>query len=203
MHAKHPFNDKNEKIVSLNIVSISYNESRRCVMDLKLFESERLRFRGFNEKDFTHLFGVLGNEEVCEYLPGDKPYTEEQVKRVLTYFINTFVIEKKNLHYAVELKDTNEFIGYCGCSYIKEYECNEIEYFLQPDFFGNGYASEMALMMKQVAFELGLTYLVGLADLSNVPSQKILEKIGYLFKEEVEHWGLKLKLYELKIKQED
>ena len=81
------------------------------------------------------------NEVVCEYLPGDKVYSLEQVKKVLNYFIKTFIVEKKNLHYIVSLKGTNRIIGYCGCSYIPEYKCNEIEYFLKPSFFNNGYAS--------------------------------------------------------------
>jgi len=164
-------------------------------MNLVKFNSERLDFRAFEEKDFNDLYAILGNEEVCEYLTGDQTYTEEQIKRLLDYFIKTFVIEKKNLHYAVTLKDTNEFIGYCGCSYIKEYECNEIEYFLKPVYFGKGYASEMAKMMKGVAINLGLKHLVGLADINNIPSQKILEKVGYKFDSVVEHWGLKLKYY--------
>ena len=134
---------------------------------------------------------------VCKFLPGDKPYTKEQVTKVLDYFVKTFVIENKNLHYAVEKKGTKEFIGYCGCSYIEEYKCNEIEYFLNPKFFGRGYASEMAFVMKDVAIELGLTSVVGLADRHNIPSQKILEKIGYVYQSDVVHWGLELKLYRL------
>ncbi len=169
-------------------------------MDLFSLSSERLDFRPFNEKDFDKLFSVLGNEEVCEYLPGDKVYTKEQVERVLNYFIKTFVPEKKNLHYASYLKNTEEFIGYCGCSYIKEYECDEIEYFLKPEYFGKGYASEMAFMMKRVAGELDLETIVGLADVDNEPSNKILLKIGYKFDKVVEHWGSTLNLYRMNLK---
>ena len=57
----------------------------------------------------------------------------------------------------------------------------------------------MAFEMKKVAKLLGLKHLVGLADINNIPSQKVLEKIGYEFKEVVEHWGSTLKYYELKL----
>jgi len=166
-------------------------------MDLTKLESGRLVFLPFEESDFDCLYSVLGNDEVCLYLPGDKAYTKEQVSRVLQYFIKTFINEKKNLHYKVLLKEDNTFIGYCGCSYIEEYKSNEIEYFLNPKFYGNKFASEMAKKMKEVAIELGLNYLVGLADINNIPSQRILEKIGYQYKKVVEHWGATLKYYEL------
>lgn len=168
-------------------------------MELQKFESSRLIFRSFTEDDYSDLYDILGNEAVCVHLPVEKSYTPEQVKRILDYFIKTFVIEKKNLHYIAVLKDTLEVIGYCGCSYIDEYKCNEIEYFLKPEFYGNKYASEMAQEMKNVAITLGLKYLVGLADVGNIPSQKILEKVGYKFKEVVNHWGLTLRLYELNL----
>ena len=168
-------------------------------MDLNSFQSDRLNFRPFCENDLGDLVSILSNKQVCEYLPGENPYTHEQVSRVLNYFIKTFIIDKKNLHFICSLKGTNTVVGYAGCSYIIEYDCNEIEYFLKPDYFGNGYASEMAFEMKKVAIELGLTHLVGLAHIDNIPSQKILEKIGYEFKNNVEHWNCPLKYYELNI----
>ncbi len=162
-------------------------------------ESKSLIYRGFRESDYEDLYEILGSEEVCKYLPIEKSYTTEQVRKVLDYFIKTFIVEKKNLHYIVSNKDTNEVIGYCGCSYIKEFNCNEIEYFLKPRFYGNKYATEIAFKMKEVATLLGFEYMVGLADIENIPSQKILEKVGYEFKEVVELWGSTLRLYELNL----
>ena len=165
---------------------------------LERFDSDRLQFRGFEADDFDDLFQILGDEEVCKYLPVEV-YNKEQVKRILKHFIDTFVIEKKDLHYIVISKDTLEVVGYCGCSYIKEYDSNEIEYFLKKKYFGLGYATEMAFMMKEVAVELRLKSVVGLADINNVPSQVILKKLGYVYSKEVDHWGLKLKLYNLNL----
>lgn len=165
--------------------------------DLKQLSSERLEYRGFTESDYDDLNEILGNEEVCRYLPVSGVYTKEQVQRVLNYFIKTFVIEEKNLHYIVTLKGTDTVIGYCGCSYIKEFECNEIEYFLKPQFFQKGYASEIAFKMKEVASSLGLKHLVGLADINNIPSQKVLEKIGYQYIDVRILWGSTLKYYQL------
>lgn len=166
-------------------------------MNLERLKTNRLVFRSFTEDDYDDLFLILNNEEVCRYLPGDKVYNADQVKGHLNYFIKTFKIEEKNLHYVVELKDTEEMIGYCGCSYIKEFNTNEIEYFLKPKYYNNGYASEMAFKMKDVAIELGFPKLVGLADINNIPSQKILEKLGYQFVSIVDLWGSKLNYYEL------
>ncbi|AIO18548.1 hypothetical protein KQ51_00668 [Candidatus Izimaplasma bacterium HR1] len=166
---------------------------------IERLESDRLEFSSFKEDDYQDLLDILGNEIVCEYLPGEKVYSSGQVKSILNYFIKTFIVEKKNLHYIVKIKGSNTVIGYSGCSYIKEYDCNEIEYFLKPQFFGNKYATEIAFKMKEVAQTLGLNHLVGLADINNIPSQKVLEKIGYKFIKVVEHWGSTLRYYELNL----
>ena len=56
-------------------------------MDLNSFQSDRLNFRPFCENDLGDLVSILSNKEVCEYLPVENPYTQEQVSRVLNYFI--------------------------------------------------------------------------------------------------------------------
>jgi ribosomal-protein-alanine N-acetyltransferase len=163
------------------------------------FESERLTFRGFCDHDLDDLFEVLGNEKVCEFLPVNGSYSKEQVKRVLNRFIQSFHPNSTDLHYIVIHTISKEVIGYCGCSFIQEYDCNEIEYFLKPQYFHRGFATEMALKMKEVAIHMGLKTLVGLADTRNRASQVILEKIGYVYQREVDHWGLRLKLFYLNL----
>ena len=56
-------------------------------MDLNNFETNRLWFRPFLESDFSDLFGILGNEEVCKYLPVKPAYSEEQVKTTQTFLV--------------------------------------------------------------------------------------------------------------------
>lgn len=167
------------------------------LMNLDAFESERLFYRAFTKNDFDDLFSILGNPKTCEYLPIKDCYNENQVNRWLDMFASNFSITRKNVTYAITLKNNTKVIGYAGCSYIKEFNCNEIEYVFNESYFGKGYASEAARKMKEVAIQLDLKKLVALADINNIPSQKILEKIGYTYIENKYLWGITLKYYEL------
>ena len=166
-------------------------------MNYNHLESTRLTYEPFKESDFDDLTDILTDSVVCEYLPGDTPYSVEMVKRWLNFFINSFSVEKKNLIYAIRIKGKDKVIGYCGCNYVAEFEANEIKYILNKNYFGFGYATEAATTMKLLAKELGLSFLVGLADIGNIPSQKVLEKIGYEYQKTVELWGATLRYYEL------
>lgn len=148
--------------------------------------SNRLEYRKFTHDDFDDLYEILGNEEVCKYIPGPVKFSREHVSKWLDFFINEFSLENRNFIYAVTLKGSNQVIGYCGCSYIREFERNEIKYFLNERYFRRGYGLEMAYRMKHLAQDAGFKFLVGLADVNNEASCKILEKIGYKFKENIE-----------------
>ena len=164
---------------------------------LDKLQSKRLSYRRFKETDLEDLFNILGDPVVCQYLPGSEVYTKEQVGKWLNYFIKSFNADKQHYIYAVTQKESDKVIGYCGCAYIDEYKCDEIKYFLNKDFFGQGLATEMAFRMKQLAKDVGLKHVVGLSDIHNIGSQKILEKIGYKYVENVSLWGSMLKYYEL------
>ncbi len=159
--------------------------------------SNRLEYRRFTEHDFNDLLEMLGDPEVCKYMPGPSSYSKEDVAKWLDFFIKEFSLENRNLIYAVSLKGRDKVIGYCGCSYVREFERNEIKYFLNKAYFRRGYGLEMAYRMKHLAKDLGFRFLVGLVDVNNVGSYKILEKIGYKYKEDIELWGSYLRYYEI------
>lgn len=165
--------------------------------------SERLSFQPFTEQDFDDLHRILSNPQTCQYLPGGKPYTEEQVLKWLHYFIKSFSIDKKHVIYAIRLHKNPRIIGYCGCNFVPEFNTNEIKYILHPDYFGHGYATEAAEMMKQIAKEFHFDTLVGLADSRNKASQRILEKIGYVYKKTIDIWGETMKYYELELQKNE
>lgn len=162
-------------------------------------ESNRLEYRIFEDADFDDLFEILGDPEVCKYVPGPSVCSKEKVQKWLRFFIDEFSLENKNVVYAVSLKGRDKVIGFCGCSYVREFERNEIKYFLNASYFSHGYGLEMAFRMKHLAKDLGFRFLVGLVDKNNVGSFKILEKIGYRYKEDIELWGSYLRYYEISL----
>ena len=168
-------------------------------MNFNHIQSNRLDYRPFAEQDYSDLQKILTNPITCTYLPGADVYTDEQVHKWLNYFLKSFSIEKKHVIYAIRLIDHPTMIGYCGCNFVPEFNTNEIKYIFHPDYFGKGYATEAAFTMKDVAKAFGFSTLVGLAEVENIASQRVLEKIGYQYIKTMDIWGGTMKYYELKL----
>ncbi len=160
-------------------------------------ESNRLEYELWQENDFDTLKQILGNPKVCEYLPGDKNKNDDEVKRWLNYFIQTFGNEKGTKIFKVKIKNTDQVIGYCGLGYVKEFDQIEIMYGMDEKYFHQGYGSEMSLRMKDLAINQNIKHLIALADINNIASNKILQKTGYTKKEQINLWGLDLNFYEM------
>jgi RimJ/RimL family protein N-acetyltransferase len=102
---------------------------------------------------------------------------EAAQKRIATRFINE---HKRNGYgtYLVSLKDTKKPIG--SVSLIKgndpgSFEHPDIGFALIPDMVGKGYATEAAKAMLECT---GVKEYFGFTDPENVPSTKVLERLG-------------------------
>lgn len=168
-------------------------------MLFEFLETERLTFRPFNKGDLTFLIELLTNDSVCKYLPGEGAYSLEVCGKYLQYFMMTFNKKNHNRVYLVTKKDTQEPIGYCGIQIVNEFSKYELFYAYIPKSWGNGFATEATLKMKELAKNLSLSEIIGLADIHNLGSQKVLEKTGLIKKTQLPLWGLNLYYYELKL----
>ena len=94
-------------------------------------------------------------------------------------------------------------MGHCGLldKEIEDAPEIEINYFFIPETWGQGYATEIALALKQYAErELGLSRLVALIAPENVGSAKVAEKIGMMLEQEIVRPGGAVKhLYTMRL----
>lgn len=106
------------------------------------------------------------------------------------------LIDKVNQHYetfgyapyAVETKDTKEFIGFVGLSYppfeIPNFQSRgmpivEIGWRLSSHHWEKGYATEAAKAVLRYAFtELNLSEIISFTVTGNTKSRRVMEKIG-------------------------
>jgi RimJ/RimL family protein N-acetyltransferase len=85
--------------------------------------------------------------------------------------------------YAVELRDSGQFIGFVGLS-VPGFQahftpCVEIGWRLAAEQWNRGLATEAARVVLAYAFEtLGLTEVVAFTSEQNIPSRRVMEKIG-------------------------
>ncbi|MGG9964702.1 GNAT family N-acetyltransferase [Ferruginibacter sp. SUN106] len=151
-----------------------------------VFETPRLILRRFTEADTGLLLQLNSDPEVLKYLHEPLLETEEQAMHVLQNII--LPQYKNNLgRWAIHLKTSNEFIGWCGLKYRPELDEIDLGYRLMQQYWGKGYAFEAAKHTVDYGFnQLHLKTITGRAHIENTASLRILGKVGLQFiKEEV------------------
>jgi len=146
-----------------------------------ILETDRLYLREFIDTDGFHFYHLNNDEDVVKYT-GNKPFKtlEEAID-----FIKNYSDYKRNGYgrWAVCLKETNEFLGWCGL----KYENNEIDlgFRFYKKYWGMGYATESASACVSYGFsKLNLKEIVGRAYIENVASIKVLKKCNFKFEKQ-------------------
>ena len=146
-----------------------------------VFTSERLIFRKFTEQDSLLIYDLNSDPEVTKYVH-EEPTTKEKALEILTNNILPQYQLYSHGRWAVHLKTTNEFIGWCGLKYRPEIDKIDLGYRFKQKFWGFGYATEAAIRTIQFGFEnLQLKEIFGDAHVENIGSQKVLEKARMQF----------------------
>lgn len=161
--------------------------------------TERLFLRRFNEADFESYYNILKQEEVCKWLGAGKRKNKEDVKNIMAAFQSHW--DKNNYRvWAVINKENNELIGHCGLKPIDDISETELLYAFDPKSWGKGYATEAArAVIKFAQDELNLERLVAIAYPDNKRSCNVIEKLGFIYKGEQEHFNVNFSYYELEL----
>jgi RimJ/RimL family protein N-acetyltransferase len=158
-------------------------------------ETERLRLRSFVPEDFEPMHRLWNDAEVMKYIrPGWTPSREE----VVAYFerVKTRWGERGFGHLATTLKETQEFIGYCGFQYVEETPEVELLYGLARPYWRQGYTTELARACLRWAYEnTKLDRIIALANPENVGSWRVMEKIGMKYEGMAHHYDADLVCY--------
>lgn len=148
------------------------------------FESKRLMFREFNPEDYEAFASVFSDERVMEYAYMDRITDTDEMLRTFNQLLeNKGAAEQRGSYeFAVFLKTDGSFIG--DAKIFIRYQNSmvshgEIGYFLLPQFWGRGFASEIAEWLAGVCFEeLEMHKVVASCNVNNYQSEKIMKKIG-------------------------
>jgi [ribosomal protein S5]-alanine N-acetyltransferase len=91
-------------------------------------------------------------------------------------------------YWVITLKTTQEVIGYCSLTQQQELSPIEIElgYRLRHSMWGNGYATEAALVVRDYAFNiLKIPRIIALIDPNNRASIRVAEKLGMQYERDI------------------
>jgi len=169
-------------------------------------ETERLILRDLLESDVNGIFELDSDPMVHEYL-GKKPIrTKKEAKKVIE-FIREQYIQRGIGRFAAIEKSSGDFIGWSGLKFNTgdketigdKRDFHDIGYRLIPRFWNKGYATESALACLDFGFKnLELNTIVGAAEIGNIASNKVLERIGLQYVEQLHLDGEMINWYQLK-----
>lgn len=140
-------------------------------------ETNRLILREFEVTDAKHLFRLNSDFDVIKYT-GDKPFGSINDAEVL---LNNYS-QYRNYGYgrwAVIVKETGNFIGWCGLKYLEEINETDLGYRFFKDQWGKGYATESSIKALELAFQkFQIPNVVGKVMKENEASIRVLKKVG-------------------------
>ncbi|RLD28448.1 MAG: GNAT family N-acetyltransferase [Bacteroidetes bacterium] len=169
-------------------------------------ETERLILREILPIDVEGMFELDSNPTVHKYI-GNKPVKTKQQAVDVIQFIRKQYKERGIGRFTTVEKFSGDFVGWSGLklNLDKKEELNgrrnfyDIGYRFIPRFWGKGYATESALAVLDYGFnELNIKTIFGAAEVDNMASNIVLQKIGLQFINEFHFEGVKANWYELK-----
>lgn len=147
---------------------------------MTILHTSRLLLRRFEltDEDAALILNLNSKPEVLQYLHEPMLQDLDHAKEILKDII--LPQYEHNLgRWAVHIKDSHEFIGWCGLKYRPERGETDLGYRLLPTAWGKGYATEAAKACLDHAFNvLQLESVNACAHIDNTASLCILQKIG-------------------------
>jgi [ribosomal protein S5]-alanine N-acetyltransferase len=152
--------------------------------DIMKFQSERLLFREFKPEDYPYFSSVFSDEQVMKYAYMNQITDKGKMKSYFNQVIaNNGMAEKRNAYeFAVFLSAEGSFIGFADIMlryHDTKIKHGELGYFLLPEFWGNGFATEIAETLDEVCFrELKLHKVIACCNANNLQSENVMKKTG-------------------------
>jgi ribosomal-protein-alanine N-acetyltransferase len=145
------------------------------VLDIPILETTRLRLRPWKPGcDAAAVFEYASCEETTRYMLFQRHKNIIDAEVFLTGCITS-----PEHAYAVTLLGSDHPIGGCGLRPEPPYNSGEIGYILHKDYWGRGYATELAQRLIRYGFEtLKLHRVFARCDDRNKRSCRVLEKAG-------------------------
>jgi RimJ/RimL family protein N-acetyltransferase len=153
--------------------------------------------------DLDALLHIFGDPLVMAAF-GEAPFDRAQTERWLRRNLDHQETHGYGL-FAVVHNASGLLIGDCGLELVElpEGHAAELGYDFRSDFWKQGFATEAAAAVRDYAFAtLRLLRLVSLIRVGNMPSRRVAEKIGMRLEAEIDRYGRRYWLYEVRPAEE-
>lgn len=162
-----------------------------------MVETNRCRLSKLQECDYDDVKKLYMNEEVRKFLGG----TIADEKTFKAKFFD--VLENSNrgsLDWVIRATSNDEFIGLITLDRHHDGMNTEVSYQLLPNWWGDGYATEVISQIIRYAFqEMGLPKVIAETQTANKSSCKLLERVGMKLEQTVQRYGAEQAIYSIEL----
>ncbi|CAM4097057.1 GNAT family N-acetyltransferase [Mesobacillus thioparans] len=147
-----------------------------------ILETERFYLRKLTTEDAPEMFSYFSQDDVTKYYNLES-FTHRQQAIDLIEKFNLGFIERRQIRWGAELKETGRVAGTCGFHAIdaKNFKA-EIGYELHPDYWGKGIMPEIVKEIVAFGFEkMDFNRIEAMYDPRNEQSGKVLIKSGFQY----------------------
>ncbi len=163
--------------------------------DVKDLETERCVLTPFQRTDYDEVKQVYMNQEVRRYLGGVR--TEDHLQQIVEEMLHT----REEEYWVIRRKDSKKFIGIISLGPHHDGVFHEVSYQLLPEWWRNGYGREAVQAILDYALHvLYLPRVAAETQVSNIPSRKLLERVGMREERRVIRYGAEQVIYAIEKK---
>ncbi len=161
---------------------LTRDEITHTFRDTPVLETDRLILRRMDKRDADDMFDYAHREETTRYLTWEPHPTRKFSYQYLVY-LQTKYRSGEFFDWAVELRETGKMIGTCGFTRFDfANDSAEVGYVINPDYKGNGYATEALRRVIRFGFDyLELHRIEAHYMEENAASRRVMEKCGMTF----------------------
>ena len=163
-----------------------------------ILETQRLNLRELNTNDSPFIYELVNSPGWLQFIGNRNINNDDDAKK---YILNGPIKSYESNGYGlwmVSSKTDNSPIGLCGILKRDALDAPDIGFAFLTNYMGKGYAKEIAsAVLEYSKHKLKLKTILGITNLNNVKSIKLLEKIGLKFVENIDFNGELLKLYKV------
>lgn len=149
--------------------------------EFPIIETERLVLREVATEDANDMFTYLSDKDVVKHMGLAPCQTVTDVCDEINWY-NSIIEEGTGIRWGITLKDFGKIIGSCGfLNRVTKHHRAEVGFELSKDYWGKGIASEaLEAIIKFGYHHYQLERIEALIEPANLPSQKLVEKQGFI-----------------------
>jgi RimJ/RimL family protein N-acetyltransferase len=161
--------------------------------EIPTLETERLILRPWRASDLDAYAAMRADPDNMRFIGG--AMTRQDTWQRLASDAGHWLLQGYG-RLAMDEKATGAFVGYCGPAFPLGFPEPELGWGLIPAAQGRGFATEAARCARNYAYgPLGLKTLISLIAPENLPSIRVVERLGAQLEGTTEYRGIKLGIY--------